>query len=290
MPATPPLLQQAPSVLIVGYGDLGSSIGQQLATVGMPVFGLRRSQRALTDGVIVLTGDVTRPDTLAGLGAIDPQILVYCVAAAEQSDDSYRAHYVEGLRHVLAALEPTNTLRHVFFVSSTRVYGQTSDTPLTESVTALPSDFGGQRLLEAESLLDAPPCGHTVLRLSGIYGPGRRYLLGLAADPARWPQQNAWTNRIHRDDAAAFVAFLVQRILSGLTVEDCYIVTDNCPAPQHEVLRWLADRMGHEANQPSSPPASGKRLSNARMLASGFRLRYPDYRTGYAELISQDVA
>lgn len=291
MPAAPQLPQQAPSVLIVGYGDLGSSIGQQLTAEGLPVFGLRRSERALTDGVTMLTADVTRPETLACLDAIDPQILIYCVAATEQSDDNYRAHYVDGLRHVLAALKPANSLRHVFFVSSTRVYGQTSDTPLTESVPALPSDFGAQRLLEAESLLDGLPCRHTVLRLSGIYGPGRRYLLGLAADPARWPQQNTWTNRIHRDDAASFAVFLVHRVLNGLTVEDCYIVTDNCPAPQHEVLRWLAGRMGHESNQPvSPPPAGGKRLSNARMLACGFRLRYPDYRTGYAELTSQVVA
>ncbi len=275
-------------VLIAGYGDLGSAIGQRLAKEGLTVFGLRRSKHLHSSDILMLNGDVTQPDTLKGLEEIDPQILVYCIAATEQSDDNYRAHYVDGLRHVLAALAPARHLRHVFFVSSSRVYGQTDDRLLDESDPALPSDFGGQRLLEAEQLLASLPCGHTALRLSGIYGPERTRMLSLARDPARWPPQNSWSNRIHRDDAAAFAVHLIHRVLGGASVADCYIVTDSSPAPLHETLRWLAERMGHTAGQIASPaPLGGKRLSNARMLETGFRLRYPDYRAGYAALLEQ---
>lgn len=236
----------------------------------------------------MVTGDVTRPDTLAGLSTINPQILIYCVAAPEQSDECYRDHYVNGLRHVLAALDRVKNLRHVIFVSSSRVYGQTSEAMLNEADPATPADFGGIRLLEAEQLLTNLHCGHTALRLSGIYGPGRTRMLHLAGDPNSWPQQNTWTNRIHRDDAAAFVVFLIHRILSGLRVEDCYLVTDNYPAPQHEVLRWLAESMGNKALQiPITAPSGGKRLSNKRMLDAGFQLRYPNYQAGYATLLQQ---
>jgi nucleoside-diphosphate-sugar epimerase len=275
--------------LIVGYGDLGQALGQLLAGDGFSVSGLRRSECLRGGGVSMLAGDVARPETLTQLAEIAPQILVYCVAASEQTDNSYRAHYVDGLRHVLAALKPAASLQHVFFVSSTRVYGQTGDALLDEADIAQPVDFGGRRLLEAEQLLETLPCGHTALRLSGIYGPGRRYLLSMAADQSRWPQQNSWTNRIHRDDAAAFVAWLIRQLANGSEIDDCYIVTDNQPVPQHEVLRWLAANMGHDVGPVSTPPPSGgKRLSNARMRATGFQLRYPDYQAGYASLLQQE--
>lgn len=284
---TSPAPAATPRVLIVGYGDLGQAVGQALLADGLQVWGLRRSTCSPQDGVTMLCGDVGQPASLAGIGAIAPHILVYCVAASEQSDDDYRACYVDGLRHVLTALEGAPSLQHVFFVSSTRVYGQSGDTLLSEADAAMPADFGGHRLLEAERLLAGLPCGHTALRLSGIYGPGRKRLLTLAAAPEQWPAQNAWSNRVHRDDAAAFIAFLIRKVLEGQAVDDCYIVSDNCPAPQYEVLRWLAARLGRDvASLPSPAPGGGKRLSNARLLASGFRLRYPDYQAGYAALLA----
>lgn len=276
-----------PCVLIVGLGDLGQAIAASLLENDLQVWGLRRSKHAHNEGIRMLYGDVTQPDTLKILGEIDPDILVYCVAATEQSDDNYRAHYVEGLRHTLAALANAKHLKHVFFVSSTRVYGQESDSPLSENDPALPADFGGRRLLEAEQRLESLPCGHTAIRLSGIYGPGRNRMLTLAASPESWPRQNTWSNRIHRDDAAAFTVFLILRVLHGDPVNDCYIATDSCPSTQHEVLHWLALQIGTRLPASATSPEArgGKRLSNQRLLATGFRLRYPDYRVGYAALL-----
>lgn len=279
---------QPSRVLIAGCGDLGCALAQRLLADGFVVHGLRRSHAALPDGVQPLFGDVTQPQTLAQLAAIHPDFLVYCVAADAQTDASYRAQYVDGLRNVLQALGDNARLRQVLFVSSTRVYGQTGDALLDESTPALASDFGGQRLLQAEQLLEQLPCPATVLRLSGIYGPGRTRLLEIAGHPERWPRQNAWSNRIHRDDAAAFAAFLIQRILDHAPVAPCYIVSDSCPVPLHEVLAWLAGRTDAPANPCAMQPVTGgKRLSNARMLATGYTLRYPDYRAGYAGLLAR---
>lgn len=275
-----------PRILIAGCGDLGSAIAQQLASDGFQVFGMRRSTSLLPACVQPVCGDVTQPQSLKQLAALEPEILVYCIAASAQNDEDYRAHYVDGLRNVLEALRHDSRLKHVFFVSSTRVYGQASDALLNETTPAIPSDFGGQRLLEAEHLLDQAPWRATALRLSGIYGPGRLRLLELATHPERWPKQNNWSNRIHRDDAAAFVTFLILRSINNVPVHRCYIVTDSKPAPQLEVLSWLAQRTGTHAGGMESPPRlGGKRLSNARMLETGFSLRYPDYTAGYEELL-----
>jgi hypothetical protein len=117
-------------------------------------------------------------------------------------------------------------------------------------------------------------------------------MINLAQLPAGWPAQNSWSNRIHRDDAAAFMVFLVQQVLAGKNIEDCYIVTDSMPVPQHEVLLWLADRLGievpsHIATHSAPPIEGGKRLSNQTMLATGFLLQYPHYKAGYQALLDE---
>jgi nucleoside-diphosphate-sugar epimerase len=123
-----------------------------------------------------------------------------------------------------------------------------------------------------------------VLRLSGIYGPGRLRMINLAKNAAAWPKQNSWSNRIHRDDAAAFIVFLTKRALAGEAIDDYYIITDSCPVPQYAVLSWIAEQLN--CDQPEQLPISGgKRLNNQRMVATGFKLQYPDYKVGYRALL-----
>lgn len=275
-------------VLVVGCGDLGASVANNLAETGLEVIGLRRTATQI-QGIHILQADVTQPASLNGLASIQPDILIYCVAANGQSDEQYKAHYVDGLRNVLATQTQNPHLQHVFFVSSTRVYGQVSDSLLDENTVPEPADFGGERLLEAENLLKNLSCGSTALRLSGIYGPGRLRMIRLAKSPANWPIENDWTNRIHRDDAAAFIAFLIQEVLAGKTINPCYIVTDSKPASQHEVLGWIADQLKVEKPHEEKPILSGKRLSNQAMLKTGFQLRYPDFKAGYQALLN-DIA
>ena len=276
----------AEKVLIVGCGDLGVELARQLQKQGLMPIGLRRSL-SLDSSFECIQADVTQPSSLSLVSNLNPDFLVYCVAASAQTDESYRQHYVEGLRHVLNALDGATNLKHVFFVSSTRMYGQTTEALLDESTAPQEMDFGGQRLLEAENLLKeaGQSWTHTALRLTGIYGPGRNRMLKLAANPSHWPTQNSWTNRIHRDDAAAFIVHLIKILLSGGTAQDCYVVTDKNPVSQYEVLHWMTAQMGMEASSEVPEVVGGKRMSNQRMLSTGFSLKYPDYKVGYLALL-----
>lgn len=274
-------------VLIIGCGDLGTAVAQQLVQSGVQTIAVRRSA-VVIDGVLMIQADVTQPDTLESLRAIQPEMLVYCVAAEAQMDAAYKAAYVDGLRHVLATQINNSNLKHVFFVSSTRVYGQSTAILLDESILPIPTDFGGERLLEAEALLQSLTCPATTLRLSGIYGPRRLRMINLAQSPERWPHQNSWSNRIHRDDAAAFIVLLIQQVLVGDTPQPCYIVTDSQPVTQYEVLNWIAAKLG-VAPQIIPAVAGGKRLSNQAMLATGFQLQYPTYQAGYQSLLLNDL-
>lgn len=275
------------NVLIVGCGDLGIELAHQLQSQGLTPIGLRRS--LITDASFeCIQADVTEPSSLLSLSRLDPDFLVYCVAASAQTDESYRQHYVEGLRNVLSALKDAINLKHVFFVSSTRMYGQTTDTLLDENTVPQEMDFGGQRLLEAENILKqaGKSWSYTALRLTGIYGPGRNRMVNLAANPSHWPTQNTFSNRIHRDDAAAFIVHLIQMFLNAQPIENCYVVTDNSPVSQYEVLHWIAAQMGTELTGAEPEVVGGKRMLNQRMLSTGFLLKYPDYKVGYSAMLN----
>lgn len=289
-------------ILIVGCGDLGSTIANNLK-LEHQVTGLRRTIHAAASnpslgGMIIMCADVTQPNTLSGLSNLNPDIVIYCISADAQTDTNYQAQYVIGLKNVLATQGNNDALQHVFFVSSTRLYGQKTnailDDVLDENAPAIPNDFGGERLLEAENALKDfclnknTSCKSTSMRLSGIYGNGRLYLANMAKDVTKWPAENNWSNRIHRDDAAGFIAFLVEKAVRQEAIDDCYIVTDNMPTQQYEVLHWLAAQQGVDTSSIKMPPVSGgKRLSNKRLRDTGFQLQYPNYQIGYSKILDK---
>jgi nucleoside-diphosphate-sugar epimerase len=286
-------------VLLVGCGDLGSTIASNLKHEHQ-VTGLRRSihissGHAPSSGMQVMCADVTQPNTLSVLQNLNPNIIIYCISADGSSDAQYRSAYVTGLKNVLATQANNHALTHVFFVSSTRVYGQITDGLLDESMSAIPADFGGERLLEAENVLKdfclnfctkVQACEAISMRLSGIYGTGRLYLANMAKDVSKWPQENHWSNRIHRDDAAGFIAFMVEKAAKNENLESCYIVTDDMPTQQYQVLTWLAQQQNVDTSNVKTPAAlGGKRLSNKRLRDTGFELQYPNYQVGYSEIL-----
>ena len=281
-------------VLIIGCGDLGSAIAKRLHP-NHAVIGLRQSDKLLPLGMQTIQADVTQPNSLKELRNLNPNMIIYCVAASAQTDENYQAHYVTGLKNILATQNTNTHLQHVFFVSSTRVYGQNSAEILDETTPAIPADFGGERLLEAENLLKSmlpnpsaqgQACKSTSMRLSGIYGKGRLYLVSLAKDLAKWPKENHWSNRIHRDDAASFIAFMVEKAANNQQVADLYIVTDDMPTQQYEVLTWLAHQQGINTSSYRVPIAhGGKRLSNQHLRKTGFELQYPNYQAGYSDIL-----
>jgi nucleoside-diphosphate-sugar epimerase len=277
-------------ILIIGCGDLGTAIATRLFGAGHTLIGVRRSGQLLPHGMQTIQADVTQENTLAALENLNANIVIYCVSAGGASDAQYQAAYVQGLKNVLATQVNNADLQHVFFVSSTRVYGQITndllDESISESVPAMPADFGGERLFEAENVLNDIACKSTKLRLSGIYGTGRLYLVNMAKDFTKWPADNHYSNRIHRDDAAEFIAFLAEKVAKNQVVEDCYIVTDDMPTPQYEVLTWLAKQQKIDTSHIKAPPANGgKRLSNKRLRDTGFVLQYPNYQVGYSEIL-----
>ncbi len=272
-------------VLLAGCGDLGLRVARLLRERGDAVWALRRRPPSSgDDGVDWLRADLTRAGSLR---ALPPGItqLVYLPTPDRRDPAAYRAIFVEGLRHLLAALGE-GSLRRMLFVSSSAVYGDHHGDWVDEDTPPAPPGFNGAALLEAERWLAAQPVRSVVLRLAGLYGPGRLLLLdrlrtGAACAPRAAPH---WANRIHVDDAAAAIAHLLQRS----EPLPCYLGVDSTPLPLDVLYGHLARLIGAPP-PPDGPPPAGigsKRLSNARLLADGFVPRWPDARAGYAALLA----
>lgn len=277
------------SVLIAGCGDVGSRLASQLLVQGWQVHGLRRNVSRLPDGVIGVTGDLFSAQCPPTWPSAPLDYLVYCAAATEHDEAGYRAAYVEGLQHVLSWLKQHGQQpRRLLFVSSSSVYGQKDGEWVDETSATEASGYSGRLMLEAEQVALHSGIPASLVRLTGIYGPGREWLLTqvrqgyrVAVDPP------LYGNRIHADDAAGLLAFLMQADQRGVALDDCYIGVDDAPAPLAEVVGWLREYLGvtEWAADASVRRAGSKRCSNARARALGWVPRYVSYREGYAAIL-----
>lgn len=278
----------AERVLFIGCGDLGQRAARRLLARGDAVYALRRHPPAHdSSGIHWLQGDITRPDGLPALPAGITRV-IHVATAGARDPAAYRGVFVDGLNHVLDALD-TNQVERIVFVSSSAVYGEHHGDWVDEDTPPAPQGFNGRILLEAEATLAARAIPHTTLRFAGLYGPGRLQLLerlraGKASAPVEPPH---WANRIHIDDAAAAIAHVA--LLPEAS--PVYIGCDDTPLPLHELYAELARMIGAPlpADGPAPAGVGSKKLSNARLRASGLALQWPDSRAGYAALLADSM-
>ncbi|MEE4376054.1 MAG: SDR family oxidoreductase [Candidatus Competibacteraceae bacterium] len=275
-------------ILIAGCGDVGMTLGLDLAKAGHQVWGLRRNPSALPVGIHPLVADLADPASLRAL----PQALdyVFYTAAPDSFNEvSYQAVYQDGVHCLLTALqEAAQNPRRVFLTSSTSVYAQQQGEWVDEESPAEAAHFSARSIRAGEDLLWQGPYPATVIRFGGIYGPGRTRLLDSIRQGSATCVESLFTNRIHRDDAAA----VLHHLLKVAEPAALYVGVDDQPAPQCQVMRWLARQLG--VSEPLVTAAAGetearmranKRCRNTRLRASGFRFRYRDYQEGYKALL-----
>lgn len=284
-------------VLIAGCGDVGSALGLALAQAGASVIGLRRDASRIPAALEPLAADLADSATFpAWPGGVDA---VYYTAAADRSDEAaYRGAYVAGLGNVLrwirAGGAAAHSVRRLVFTSSTAVYGQELGEWVDERSEIRPRHFTGRVLLEAEELVRSSGLPCTIVRFAGIYGPGRtRLVTGVRDGTLRCHDgEPSYSNRIHRDDCAGFLAHLALHVAAP---EPLYLGVDDEPTDRCTVYHWLAARLGvpppHErgAGPPAEPAGRGgsKRCRNERLRSSGYALRFPSFREGYAPLVDE---
>lgn len=288
-------------LVIFGCGYVGSALAGAALQAGARVEALTRNpDKAATlraKGVAVIVADLASADW-HGQIATGPDFVVNCVSSG--GPDHYRRSYVEGMKSVLAwanqGPKPVGTL---VYTSSTAVYPQGGGMVVDETAEAPGATPNGAIIRESEQLLQSAPASavarHFILRLAGIYGPGRHHLLDQLREglPVLGGSGEHRLNLAHRDD-------IVAAILAGLTApvavtSDVFNVADSAPARRGEVVAWLAARLGRPApgfdgsttSRRGGAPMPDRIIANAKLhRVLGWRPRYPDFRSGFESLVS----
>ncbi|WP_322417261.1 SDR family oxidoreductase [Mesorhizobium huakuii] len=211
--------------------------------------------------------------------------LVISVAPEEAGDPVLNA-----AREAIAGMP---ALQWIGYLSTVGVYGDYGGAWVDETAACRPVSKRSVMRVEAEQawLKLGEEIGKPVaiLRLSGIYGPGRNALVNLENGTARrLVKPDQVFNRIHCDDIAGALWRLVEDNTGGI-----FNVTDDEPAPPQDVVAYAASLMGVEPppeipfdTAQLSPMArsfygENKRVANAAIKAAGYCLRFPDYRAAF---------
>ncbi|WP_150912273.1 NAD-dependent epimerase/dehydratase family protein [Marinobacter halotolerans] len=283
--------KQLPRILVAGCGNLGGAIASELAR-DFQVFGLRRNPDRVPQDVHPVKADLLERDTLASALPDNLDIVIYCLTPSQYDETGYRNAFVEGLNNLMQELEGQTPLTRLFFISSSSVYSQDDDSWVDESSPTEPARFSGEIILEGEQLALNGRHPATVVRFSGIYGPSRKRFLSAVMKGEMDPEHPApYSNRIHEEDAAAAIDHLTRLALAEKPLEACYLASDCKPARLDEVVAWVRDQIPCKSPDPDARKggrAGSKRCNNQRLLDTGFSFRYPDYRTGYGEMIARE--
>lgn len=278
-------------VLVIGCGYVGRRVATAWQERGHTVLALTRSaQRAHEfeqSGWKPVVGDVTTPGILSTIDPVD--LVFHAVGLDRSSGQTQREVYVAGLNNALDALD--GRAGRWIYISSTSVHGQEDGSWIDESSPCQPATPSGQVCLEAETLLRARVPEAVILRLSGIYGPGRliaRVESLLSGQPLTG-RPDAWLNLIHVQDIVTAVLAATDRAAPGAT----YLVSDDCPIPRQQFYEAICRLIGAPAPTfgTTEDTALNKRCSNRRLRTElGVDLAFPTIETGLPHALELGAA
>lgn len=290
-------------VMIVGCGDIGQRIAALFAERRTPLWGLVQTAaslqhlRALPMEAVQVdldrSGAITWPTWMAGA------ILYYLVPPPREG------HADPRLQRFLASIPADQKPRRIVYISTSAVYGHRDGEWVDEETPPAPDSDRGRRRLAAEQALQAwcaaQGVASVILRVPGIYGPGRLPLKRLQSGaPLVDERESSFTNRIHADDLAQACVAAADRAPD----DRIYNISDGHPTTMTDYMLQIADLLGleappiislNEAQAVLSPALlsflnESKRLDNRRMLKElGIRLRYPTLRQGLPACLPEAV-
>ena len=279
---------KAVDLLILGCGYSGRAIGERLSLAGARVRGTTRTEDRFDElrarGIEPIAFDGEGPSEAVAAALAEATHLIVSIAPGRAGDPALAIHGAE--------VKAAPKLEWIGYLSTVGVYGDHDGAWVDEDTIPKPVSQRSRERVEAENLWMTlaleRECPITVMRLSGIYGPGRSPLDAVREGRARrLVKPGQVFNRIHVDDIAG-ASELAIRARTNAVLN----VTDDEPAPPQDVVAYAAQLLGVEPPPEQdfetaelTPMARSfygetKRVSNARLKAMGYALRYPTYREG----------
>lgn len=284
-------------LLILGLGYAAQEVARLAMAEGARVSGTTRDSakaaRLQAAGVTILAteGGEVYPDALA-----DVTDLLVSIPPTSAG--------CPAVPMIAPELPGARNLRWIGYFSSSAIYGDCGGAWIDESREPAPRSRDALARLDVEQdwreIARFRNTALDILRIAGIYGPGRDRIAGLRDGTARVIDKPGQVfNRIHRDDIAGAVLAAMQSP-DGTRVTN---LADGAPCSSVELMCGVAGMLGLAPpvvtpwDEAVLPPAmagfyaENRRLRNDRLLAlPGFALRYPDWRAGYRAIIAADMA
>jgi nucleoside-diphosphate-sugar epimerase len=268
--------------LLIGCGYIGLPLALRLAEAGHEISTWVHSTASAESLAVhhfhrVISGNVADPRLWDAVSE-DYDLVIHCASSGRGGEAAYEEVFLKGALMINAHQARARKI----FVSSTSVYGQSQGEIVTEESPAEPLTATGGILREAERA--ALASGSTVARSPGIYGPNRGMLFEkfrrgeaiIEGDGLRW------INQIHQRDLVAALAHLIEAGAPG----EIYNVADNTPVTYRDYYAWCSEFLSQP--MPLHGPVdterkrglTNKRVSNAKLRATGWSLTYPSFREG----------
>lgn len=286
-------------LVIFGCGYLGREIARQGIERGMAVVALTRNSTTAAEleslGITAIVADLASDTWHKQItGRID--YAVNCVSSGGGGIEGYRRSYFEGMRSIVAWAGGISGVGTLVYTGSTSVYPQDGGVAVDECAATDGRTDRSKLLLEAESILRENGGGINrwfILRLAGIYGPGRRSLVEQVRAGEVSGRGSCHLNLIYRDDACAAIWSALEAA-PGIANE-IFNVADDGAATKAEIVDWLARRL--EVGSPKfagEPDADRQPFSRDRIIINlklrtslGWAPRCQTFREGYSRILSR---
>ncbi len=283
-------------LVVLGCGYVGAALAREGLERGMRVTALtRNTEKAAAlrvDGIQVVVADLAT-DTWHAQIPGGPDYVLNCVSSGGGGAEGYRRSYLNGMTSMVDWLRARGAAGTAVYTSSTSVYPQGGGIRVDETAAVdRLAERPGVLLATEDTLLGTSEAAarRVVLRLAGIYGPGRHHLLEQVQSGEVAGQGDFHLNLIFRDDicAAIWAAF------GATAATEIFNVADDGAATKMEIVTWLAGRLGVPEPQFTGGPAAGRRavtpdriIANGKLKSlTGWLPSAPTFREGYEKILS----
>ncbi len=273
------------NIAILGCGYVGSALADYWEDRGHCITGTTTSREriaslsATLSKVVLMRGDnVTAvQDLLQGQNTL--VISAAPSGSQEASEVDYEATYLATAKNLVKVLKQTPNLTQIVYLSSCSVYGDRQGSWVDETSSVSPLEHKSQVICESENIILQAANEHQkvcILRLGGIYGPGRE-LLNMFGDLAGMTipgKGDRFINWVHRDDIIGAIDFIRCNELEGI-----YNLVDDSQMTVKEQVKLVCDRYNLPPVKWDSSKLSNRRkslqVSNEKIKAAGYELIHP---------------
>ena len=273
-------------VAVIGCGYVGKAVASYWYQQGYWVTGTTTRQENvseledITHQTIVMTGNnLSAVETV-----IENQdtILVSIAPISDRQVDvqTYADTYLPTARNLVAALENNSTVKQVIYIGSGSVYGDKKGEWVDETSSLDTEDDYGKVLAEAEQIilgLNRQNVNVCLLRLGGIYGPGRELdkRLGRLAGKTLSGNGENYVAWIHLDDIVSAVEFVRKQRLKGI-----YNLVNDVKLTSKQLCNLICDRqnldrVSWDESKPSFSSLNA-RIDNSKIKKEGYQFIYGD--------------